>query len=931
MMHSPRPALPLIAQLLPLLSLTYLFFGVEASATELDYYRDVYPFLASNCVPCHNKKTTKSGLNLESVENARKGGESGAGLVPGRGGESPVFQWAAHQGESEMPPKNNKSGAVALTSVELELLKTWIDQGAKASTKTASRVALHALPTTVQPIYSVAITNDGRYAACGRAGHLFLYDLATRQFISRISDPSAKDASAHSDLIQSVHFSPDGERLASGGFREVKIWRKQKVEGTVSKLEAAIATVSTLSPDGRLLVVADLRSGVRVLDTKTGTILRTLADVPATAPSILSVSPNGTSLAMCGADGSLQVRPLSEDGLSADFLGPSGIRTLAWARNGKTLFTGGDDKLVRVYSVTETYGGKQLIAVSAPLVSILATPSPDQIVIASEEGSVRIFSIKEAKVLREIKTVSPVSCAISPDGMLLAVVSSDGVVRLFDVATGKPGLELRGDSTTSASLARVDWEAARAALDVAYHTALSAKMDAADKSLDTFAKKATDAIATAKKELPEKQKALAPALKAREDAEKAANAAESAIASAPYGKPDAALQAKGKEATTKLATAVMAANSAASAVSAADNHIKDGEEQLQHIAENKKKNAATRGESIAALDVAKKVQADAIALGATLKQEVAKFSTRALAVAFSETGHSVAAVFADGKKQVWATSSGAPLELLSAGGTLGVASLRATGGGAFCSVGSDGSVFQTSSSVTWKLERVLGGQGSDSPLVDRVSAVRFSPDGKMLAVASGEPSRSGDLLLWEIESGKLLQTWKDRHEDTVLSLDFSPDGKWLASGGADKLARVTDVSTGKHVFLLEAHTHHVLGVAFRADVRVLATSGGDGVVNTWDLLSGERLKKILGWTKEVTALQYMGASQKLVTSSAENLVRIVSDDGTEVRAIAKLPDFMQSAASASSGALIVGGGEDGALRLWDGASGTELAVFGASR
>lgn len=925
-MQLSRSTRTLVAKFLPVLPLTWLFFGPQVSAAELDYYRDVYPFLAANCVPCHNKKTTKSGLNLESTETAKKGGESGAGLVPGKGGESPVFKWAAHQGESEMPPKNNKSGAVALKPVELELLKTWIDQGAKASTKMAARVALHALPTAVQPIYSAAITSDGRYAACGRAGHLFLYDLASRQFVSQISDPSTKDGSAHSDLVQSVHFSPDGERLASGGFREVKIWRKQKREGTVRKLEGA-AAVSTLSPDARQLVVADSSLGVRVLDAKTGAILRTLADVPANATRFLSVSPSGATLALCSEDGSLHVRPLSEGGLQADFPSHLGTRTLAWSQDGKTLFTGGDDKLVRIFSFSEPNVVKELPPAAAPVIAILPTPSPDQIVIVSEAGSLRIVSLKEAKVLREIKVTSPLACAISPDGLLLAVASTDGVVRLFDFATGKPGLELRGDSISGASLARVEWETARAALDVAHHTALIAKMDAADKSLDTFVKKATDAIATAKKELPDKQKALVPALKAREDAEKAVSAAEVAIAGAPDGKPDAALQGKGKEATTKLATAVMAANSAASAVSAAENHIKDGEEHLQHIADNKKKNAATRVESNAALEVAKKVQADAVAAGTALKLEVAKPTRRALAVAFSETGHAVAAVFADGKQQVWATLSGATLEQLATGGSLGAASLRAVGGANFCAAGSDGSVLNTSSPVTWKLESVLGGQSPNSPFVDRVSAVRFSPDGKTLAAGSGEPSRSGDILLWEMETGKLLQTWKDRHEDTVLSLDFSPDGKWLGSGGADKLARVTEVSTGKQVFLLEAHTHHVMGVAFRADGRVLATSGGDGVVNTWDLVSGERLKKIIGWTKEVTALQFMGASQKIVTSSAENLVRIVSDDGTEVRAIAKLPDFMQSAASASSGSLIIGGGEDSALRLWDGATGTELAVF----
>jgi WD40 repeat protein len=118
-----------------------------------------------------------------------------------------------------------------------------------------------------------------------------------------------------------------------------------------------------------------------------------------------------------------------------------------------------------------------------------------------------------------------------------------------------------------------------------------------------------------------------------------------------------------------------------------------------------------------------------------------------------------------------------------------------------------------------------------------------------------------------------------------------------------------------------------MGVAFRADGRILASSGGDGVVNTWDMQSGERAKKIIGWTKEVTALQFMGASNRIVTSAAEKLVRIVSDDGTEVRAIPKLPDFMQSAASAAGSPLIIAGGEDGALRVWDAPSGAEVAVF----
>ena len=211
--------------------------------------------------------------------------------------------------------------------------------------------------------------------------------------------------------------------------------------------------------------------------------------------------------------------------------------------------------------------------------------------------------------------------------------------------------------------------------------------------------------------------------------------------------------------------------------------------------------------------------------------------------------------------------------------------------------------------------------------MDRVCAVRFSPDARLLATGGGEASRSGEVHLWEVGSGRLQQTWAERHADTVLALDFSPDGKWLASGGADRMARVSEVSGGKLLLTMEGHTHHVLGVAFRADARVLATAGGDGVVNVWSTESGERIKKIIGWNKEVTGLQFQGPTSTIVTSAADNQVRIVKDDGTEVRAMAKLPDFVQAAACSPQRPWIVGGGQDSVLRVWDGSSGTELAAF----
>jgi WD40 repeat protein len=248
--------------------------------------------------------------------------------------------------------------------------------------------------------------------------------------------------------------------------------------------------------------------------------------------------------------------------------------------------------------------------------------------------------------------------------------------------------------------------------------------------------------------------------------------------------------------------------------------------------------------------------------------------------------------------------------------------------GSFLSVGGNGAQSTTASNARWEFEKVLGGEKQPELFADRVETVTFSPDGKVLAAGGGEPSRSGDITLFDVASNGVISTWKECHTDSVISLDFSPDGKWLASGAADKIARIYEVETGNQLNLFEGHTHYVNDVAFRSDGRVLATAGGDGVVNSWDLTIGERKKKIEGWTKEVTSLEFIGATDRIVTSAGDNLVRIVTDAGSQVRAISKLPDFMQAAASTADGKMIVAGGEDSFLRVWNGADGKEIIAFG---
>src|SRR5262249_28648627 len=73
----------------------------------------------------------------------------------------------------------------------------------------------------------------------------------------------------------------------------------------------------------------------------------------------------------------------------------------------------------------------------------------------------------------------------------------------------------------------------------------------------------------------------------------------------------------------------------------------------------------------------------------------------------------------------------------------------------------------------WSLERTLGTGGADSPFSDRVNAVRFSPNGELLATGGGEPTRSSEIQLWRVADGSLQREFTNVHSDAVFALDFS--------------------------------------------------------------------------------------------------------------------------------------------------------------
>lgn len=1007
-------------------------------AAEIDFYRQVYPFLKENCISCHNKTTTKAGLNMETPELMIVGGDSGPSIVPGKSAESLLVEASAHSEHIEMPPSKNKTGARDLTSRELALLKQWIDEGAKSSAKEARKVVWQALASTVDPIYTVAMTDDGRYVACGRANRIFLYDLATQRPVTRIGETKESEV-PHRALVNSLAFSPDGSRLASGSYREVKIWKRHEVASTAREADPTLAIIASAPfPGGKQLVTADKTGSLIILETATGKTIRKIEKALAPTPPLLAVSPDGATIAALSsggwslglwnvADGKLIAKQTTPDpslaakseaatsksqaaaktlaeaesalaeamaakteataalekskaalGATPDEAGKKQIAelqavltakmnsesaarkkvdatkkaaesakkdadaaaaqltaingmkasALAWSGDGQAILTASADKQMRAWAVPNagaSFTPPRLFSGSTAAITSIATGAGGKVLSGGDDNKVRLWNLADGKILKEFSAATT-TIALSPDGNYIATGTDDGRVRLWDAA-GTQLFDLRGSPEMTARITTLQRTIDREKLEQSWQKAHAAGIEARDKGLVDLLNKAKDAVVAMNKKLPEAEKAIPPLKEARVEAEKKVAEAEAALKNPPEGKTESALESELQKAKVALLAAQTKETDAVAALAAFRSNITDAEANQKKITDTQAANKKAISEAKAAEAAAKKRETDATTALAAANKEATAIGSKPLSLAFSSDSARLATAFADGSIRTWSTVSGTPLEKVS-GSASASATLLHQSDGSFLSSRNDGGILTTASAPQWKLERLFGGEEQPDPFADRVNTVAFSPDGKTLATGSGEPSRSGDITLFDISSGKVSATWKERHSDSVVSLDFSPDGKQLASGAADKIARITDIATGEQAGLFEGHTHYVNDVAFRSDGRVLATAGADGVVNSWDLTIGERKKKIEGWTKEVTSLQFIGATDRLVTSAGDNLVRIITDAGSQVRAISELPDFMQAAASTSDGKMIVAGGEDSYLRVWNGADGKEIVSFG---
>ena len=318
----------------------------------------------------------------------------------------------------------------------------------------ASGRQMHVMRGHRDLVLGASFSPDGRLlATSSQDGTVRIWDVAAGTQHLVLRGPPGEEFANSGGMTPA--FSPDGSRVASGGWFSTPIW--DVATGRISMVlprQPWETLAVAFSPDGTR-IATDTHLDAQAWDAATGKPLTTFSGHTGDVLSI-AYSPDGTRIATGADDGTAQVWDAATGESLLTLAGHSiGVDQVAFTPDGDRLLTGGMDETARLWDISPT-GGRDWLTVPGPAnrqggVSF----SPDGTSFAVP-GQVTGVTIRDVDTGAKIITLQGHDATIrrmafSPDGTRLAGSDGSGqgntwvkTVPIWDVTTGELVMTLRG-------------------------------------------------------------------------------------------------------------------------------------------------------------------------------------------------------------------------------------------------------------------------------------------------------------------------------------------------------------------------------------------------------------------------------------------------------------------------------------------------------
>lgn len=215
----------------------------------------------------------------------------------------------------------------------------------------------------------------------------------------------------------------------------------------------------------------------------------------------------------------------------------------------------------------------------------------------------------------------------------------------------------------------------------------------------------------------------------------------------------------------------------------------------------------------------------------------------------------------------------------------------------------------------------------------KVNAVVFSRDGKLLIVAGGVTGLRGAAKVFDTKSGAFVREFPG-HKDALFDAELSPDGKILATAGYDRVIRLWEAANGKLLRSISVHNGAVFDLAFDPSGKVLASASADQTVKLWRVSDGVRLDTLNQPQGELNAVAFTPDGKHILAAGNDKRIhmwKFVSSESPELNPV-EISRFAHEApitamALSPDGARLVTAAADQTLKIWSVPELTEIHAY----